>query len=115
VTGATYPRGMSEAASEMRRFVLDLMRRGQVVEAEPFLEFMDEVYSLLITVDFPDAITDGLRRQTDVLRNVLERTRGDLTLGFRQEQMRQALHALEAKLGSGVISADALVDGIDSG
>jgi translin len=98
VSGATYLRGLSEAASETRRFVLDLMRRGQVTEAEPYLAFMDEVYSLLITVDFPDAITDGLRRQTDVLRTVVERTRGDLTLAIRQDQMRQALHSFESRL-----------------
>ena len=91
VTGATYLRGMSEAATEMRRFVLDLMRRNQVADAEPYLDFMDEVYSQLITIDFPDAVTDGLRRHTDVLRSVLERTRGDLTLAIRQEQMRLAL------------------------
>lgn len=98
VTGPTYLRGMSEAATEMRRFVLDLVRRGQVAEAEPFLDFMDEVYSHLVTVDFPDAVTDGLRRQTDVLRSVLERTRGDLTLAIRQEQMRAALQGLELNL-----------------
>lgn len=98
VTGATYLRGMSEAATEMRRFVLDLMRRGQVAEAEPYLAFMDDVYSLHITVDFPDAITDGLRRQTDVLRNVLERTRGDLTMGIRQDRMQAALARFEAQL-----------------
>ena len=91
---------MSETATEMRRFVLDLMRQGEIVEAEPYLEFMDEVYSLLITVDFPDSITDGLRRLTDVLRSVLERTRGDLTISFRQEQMRVALRSLEARLGT---------------
>jgi translin len=98
VTGATYLKGLSEAATEMRRFVLDLMRRNQVLDAEPYLEFMDEVYSLLITVDFPDAITEGLRRNTDVLRTVLERTRGDLTLGIRQDQMREALHSFEGRL-----------------
>ena len=98
VTGPTYLRGMSEAATEMRRFVLDLVRRGQVAEAEPFLDFMDEVYSHLVTVDFPDAVTDGLRRQTDVLRSVLERTRGDLTLAIRQDQMRAALQGLELNL-----------------
>lgn len=98
VTGATYLRGMSEAGSEMRRFVLDLVRRGEVQAAEPYLEFMDEVYSLLITVDFPDAVTDGLRRSTDVLRSVLERTRGDLTLAIRQDQMRQALLSFEQNL-----------------
>jgi translin len=102
VTGATYLRGMSEAATEMRRFVLDLMRQGQIEEAEPYLDFMDEIYSLLITVDFPDSITDGLRRHTDVLRNVLERTRGDLTLGARQEQMRLALRSFEARLDATV-------------
>lgn len=98
VTGATYLRGMSEAGSEMRRFVLDLVRRGDVNAAEPYLEFMDEVYSQLITVDFPDAVTDGLRRSTDVLRSVLERTRGDLTLAIRQDQMRQALYSFETNL-----------------
>lgn len=98
VTGATYLRGMSEAATEMRRFALDLMRRGRIAEAEPYLDFMDEIYSLLITVDFPDAITDGLRRHTDVLRTVLERTRGDLTLAIRQEQMRTALQSFETRL-----------------
>jgi translin len=99
-TGATYLRGLSEAATEMRRFVLDLMRRGQVTEVEVLLEFMEEVYSQLVAVDFPDAITDGLRRYTDILRGVLERTRGDVTLAIRQDQMRAALHSFEARLDS---------------
>ena len=91
-------RGMAEAATEMRRFVLDLMRRDQIAEAEPYLAFMDHVYSLLITVDFPDAITYGLRRNTDVVRTVVERTRGDLTLALRQERMRDALSSFEARM-----------------
>lgn len=101
VAEPAYLKGMSEAATEMRRFVLDLIRRGQVEEAEPYLNFMDDVYSLLITVDFPDAITGGLRRNTDILRGVLERTRGDLTLAIRQEQMREALAGFEARLADG--------------
>lgn len=109
VTGPTYLRGMSEAATEMRRFVLDLMRQGEIERAEPYLDFMDEVYSLLITVDFPDSITDGLRRHTDVLRTVLERTRGDLTISFRQEQMRVALRSLEARLGTNLGELDSPV------
>lgn len=106
VKGSTYLRGMSEAATEARRFILDLMRQGKIEQAEPYLAFMDEVYSLLITVDFPDSITDGLRRNTDVLRNVLERTRGDLTVAFRQEQMRVALRSLEERLGPDFALAD---------
>lgn len=98
VPGPTYLKGLSEAATEMRRFVLDLMRRNRVADAEPYLAIMDDVYSLLVTVDFPDAVTMGLRRQTDVLRSVLERTRGDLTMGMRQEQMQAALQRVEERL-----------------
>ncbi|MEZ4707164.1 MAG: haloacid dehalogenase [Caldilineaceae bacterium] len=98
VTNAAYLKGLSEAATEMRRFVLDLMRRSRVAEAESYLDFMDEVYTLLITVDFSDAITEGLRRQTDVLRTVLERTRGDLTMAIRQDRMAEALAQFEARL-----------------
>jgi len=98
VTGATWLRGMSEAATEMRRFVLDQIRRGNVEGSLPLLDFMEEVYSQLVTVDFPDAVTDGLRRYTDTLRGVLERTRGDVTLALRQDQMRQALAGIEARL-----------------
>ena len=98
VTGATYLKGLTEAATEMRRFALDLMRQDRVEEAAPFLTMMDEIYSLLLTVDFADAITGGLRRQTDVLRGVLERTRGDLTTAMRQETMRAALRRVEERL-----------------
>jgi len=98
VAGSSYLRGMSEAATEMRRFALDLMRRDRVEEAEKYLDFMDDVYSLQTTIDFPDAITGGLRRATDVLRNVLERTRGDLTMGIRQDRMRDMLQNFEERL-----------------
>ncbi|HRX02977.1 MAG: haloacid dehalogenase [Anaerolineae bacterium] len=98
VPSHTFLNGMSEAGTEMRRFALDMIRRGRVEEAEPFLAIMDEVYSQNITIDFPDAITGGLRRQTDVLRATLERTRGDVTMAMRQEQMRQALAAFEERV-----------------
>ena len=100
VPAPAYLKGMSEAGTEMRRFVLDLMRRGKIKDAEPYLDFMDDVYSLLTTVDFPDAVTMGLRRQTDVLRSVLERTRGDLTMGIRQDQMQAALQKFEVHLAN---------------
>jgi translin len=105
VPSAVYLKGMSEAATEMRRFALDMIRRGRVQEAEPFLAMMDDVYSLHITIDFPDAITGGLRRQTDVLRSSLERTRGDVTMAMRQEQMRAALAAFETRVMDGEVTA----------
>ena len=74
-----YLNGMAEAASELRRQVLDCLRRGENDEAEHLLQVMDDVYGLLITIDYPDALTGGLRRSTDALRAVLERTRGDVT------------------------------------
>ena len=91
---APYLNGLAEAASEMRRYALDRMRRGgdeDMVEAERVLQSMDDIYTSLVTVDFPDAITGGLRRTTDSLRAVLERTRGDLTLTLRQTELAKAL------------------------
>jgi len=96
-----YLKGLAEAASEMRRHALDLMRQNRLERAEEILSIMDEVYSQLTTVDFPDAITGGLRRTTDMLRGVVQRTRGDLTTAFRQEMMRQALRDFESRIGFG--------------
>lgn len=93
VEPAAYLKGLAEAVGEMRRYALDRLRRGDVATGERLLVAMDDIYGLLITVDFPDAITGGLRRQTDMVRGVLERTRGDLTTAVRQEEMKAALRA----------------------
>lgn len=98
VPAASYLNGLAEAASELRRFALDLIRLGRTAEGEPYLAVMDEVYSHLVTMDFPDALTGGLRRTTDALRGVLERTRGDLTVAVRQEELQAALSAFERRV-----------------
>jgi translin len=95
---AAYLNGLAEAASELRRHILDIIRRGHSERAEQLLGYMEDIYSYLITIDFPDAITGGLRRTTDALRAVLERTRGDLTTSLRQAQLQAALRSLEQKL-----------------
>lgn len=99
VEAAAYVNGLAEAASELRRHALDLMRHNRLERAEQILDAMDDVYSQLMTMDFPDAITGGLRRNTDMLRGVVERTRGDLTTAIRQEMMRQALQEFEERIG----------------
>jgi translin len=86
-----YLNGMAEAASELRRYLLDLLRRGRPGRGEELLGLMDEVYSLLITIDFPDAMTGHLRRTTDALRAVLERTRGDLTTSLLQARLLEGI------------------------
>ena len=91
VEPAAYLNGVAEAASECRRYVLDRLRAGDVPSAEAVLEVMDDIYFELISFDFPDAITGGLRRTTDSLRAVLERTRGDLTLTTSQYRLEKAL------------------------
>jgi translin len=100
VEASTYLRGLAEAATELRRFILDIMRRkdGDHDEVERLLAWMDAIYDQLITFDFPDALTHGLRRQTDVVRGVLERTRGDVTHSMRQQQLQEALADFEARL-----------------
>lgn len=98
---STYLNGLAEAATELRRFILDILRMpaGDPNEAERLLEWMDSIYDHLVTFDFPDAITGGLRRQTDVVRGVLERTRGDLTTTIRQQRLQAALEHLEKRAG----------------
>lgn len=93
-----YLNGLAEAMGELRRYILDLIRSGRAAESEPLLDIMDDVYSHLVTVDYPDAITAGLRRSTDMVRGVLERTRGDLTVAIRQEQMEARLTTLARQL-----------------
>jgi translin len=101
VEPAAYLNGLAEAASELRRAILDGLRRGEVTRGETLLHTMDDVYSGLVTVDFPDAVTGGLRRTTDALRAVLERTRGDMTAALRQEQLTAAMRELEQRLTAG--------------
>jgi translin len=95
---AAYLGGLGEAAGELRRRVLDILRHGELDEAERLLGEMDDIYGLLVTLDFPDAITGGLRRITDMVRGVTERTRGDLTTSVQQRQLQEALQAVEKKL-----------------
>lgn len=97
VEDAAYLNGLAEAASELRRYILDMLRHGQENSAfsEELLDRMDEVYSQLVTIDYPDVLTGGLRRTTDQLRGVLERTRGDLTLTLRQQELEKALTQMQ--------------------
>ncbi|MFC1977283.1 haloacid dehalogenase [Chloroflexota bacterium] len=98
VDSAAYLNGLGEAASELRRYLLDSMRKGDLSKGEELLTAMDDIYSVLVTVDFPDAITGGLRRTTDMLRGVLERTRSDLTLATTQQDLGQRIEKLEKNL-----------------
>ncbi len=98
VESNTWLNGLAEAATEQRRRILDIIRHGHSDEAERLLDNMNDIYSVLVTVDFNDAITGGLRRRTDTVRAVLERTRGDVTTSLRQAQLEKALHTLEKRL-----------------
>lgn len=94
VDAAAYLNGLGEAAGELRRYLLDSMRRGDLSRGEELLAAMDDIYSVLVTMDFPDAITMGLRRTTDMVRGVLEKTRSDLTLVIQQKELENKLGQL---------------------
>ena len=95
---AAYLGGLGEATGELRRRTLDILRHSKSEEAERLLQMMDEIYGLRVTVDFPDAITGKLRRLTDVVRGIVERTRGDLTTSLRQDDLKSALQAMQDQL-----------------
>jgi translin len=98
VEAATYLNGLAEAVGELRRHVLDLIRLDRVDRAEEILAIMDEAYWQLVTLDFPSAITGNLRRNTDMVRGVLERTRADLTTSQEQLRLREAISRFEGNL-----------------
>ena len=98
----TYLNGLAESVGEMRRRCLDMLRQDNSAEAERLLGHMDDIYAILVTMDYPDAITSGLRRQTDVIRAIIERTRGDVTFSLRGEKLERSLSRLSGQItGSG--------------
>ena len=99
VPHATYLKGLAEVVGELRRRTLDELRSGYSEEAERLLTHMDEIYAVLVTMDYPDAITHGLRRQTDIARSIIERTRGDITFSLRGEHLEKKIIELSAQLG----------------
>jgi translin len=99
IAPAPFVNGLAEAVGEMRRYLLDLLRRDELEGCERLLGAMDDIYSLLVTLDYPDALTGGLRRTTDNTRGILERTRGDLTLALRQDALVSAIRSAEGLIG----------------
>lgn len=99
VGAAPYLGGLADTVGELRRYILDRLRRDDFTRCEQTLEAMDEIYTILVTMDFPDAVTRGLRRSTDMVRGILERTRGDLTVALRQRRLEALLSQQSEKSG----------------
>lgn len=95
---ATYLNGMSEVVGELRRRIMDIMREGHSQEVERLLDVMDDIYAQLVTMDFPDALTYGLRRRTDIARSIIERTQADVTVSYRQQQLEKRIKNLSEQL-----------------
>jgi len=98
--GVSYPaylNGLGEAVGEMRRYLLDSLRRNDLSRCEELLAIMDDIYSVIMTMDFPEGVTYGLRRTSDAVRGILERTRGDLTLVLRQKELEDKLEQIPRK------------------
>jgi translin len=94
VSNAAYLDGLGESVGELRRYILDSLRRDDISRCEELLTIMDEIYGILITMDFPELLAHGLRRTTDTIRAIIERTRGDLTVSLRQKHLESQLNDL---------------------
>ena len=111
VAAAPFLNGLAETVGELRRFVLDTLRRGELEGSEALLQLMDDIYALLVTIDYPDALTGGLRRSTDVARGILERTRGDLTFALRQQDLETSLARVERQIQRSLRATEGDQDG----
>ncbi len=94
VSDAAYLDSLGESVGELRRYILDSLRRGDFSRCEELLTLMDEIYRILITMDFPKLLAHGLRRTTDTIRAIIERTRGDITVWLRQKRLETKLNDL---------------------
>ena len=97
VEASAYLKGMAEVIGELRRFILDSLRKNSAERCDEMMEVMEGIYGLLVTMDFPEGVTGGLRHTTDMMRGVLERTRGDLTMALRQRELEKKLAAWEER------------------
>jgi len=95
VSYAAYLNGLGEAVGELRRYILDSLRRGDFSRCEELLAMMDGIYGVLMAMDFPEVVTHGLRRTTDAIRGITERTRGDLTIALKQKELQAKLDNLD--------------------
>ncbi|MHA1579952.1 MAG: hypothetical protein ACTSUQ_10030 [Candidatus Freyarchaeota archaeon] len=94
-----YLLGLGDLVGELRRHVLDSLRRGKIEKAESLLDLMEDVYLSLMSVDYPEAITSGLRHKRDVARSLVEKTRGDITLALQNRQLVEKIRSLSELLG----------------
>ena len=95
---ATYLNGLSEVVGELRRRIMDIIRHGHSPEVDRLMGVMEDIYAQLVTMDFPDALTFGLRRRTDIARSIIERTQADIAISFRQQELEKTILALSAQL-----------------
>ena len=98
VMGAAYLNGIGETVGELRRHLLDSLRAGNIQHCEEALDAMSDIYDVLVTMDYPEAVTAGLRRTADAMRGILERTRGDFTIAATQQRLEEKLSDFRSKL-----------------
>ncbi|HII81072.1 MAG TPA: haloacid dehalogenase [Methanosarcina sp.] len=93
-----YLNGLGDVVGELRRHILDLIRGEAFEKAEVFLGIMENIHATLMDFDYPDAITGGLRRKTDVSRSLIEKTRGDVVNAIQQQKLELSMKSLESRL-----------------
>ena len=98
VMAGSYLNGLGETVGELRRHLLDSLRAGDIQHCEDCLAAMGDIYDVLVTMDYPEAVTSGLRRTADAMRGILERTRGDYTMAYAQRQLEDRLREFEERL-----------------
>jgi len=81
--------GLADVIGELRRYALDNIRNSQFEDLNDILEGMDEIYTYLFTIDYPSAVTQDLRHKVDVARNIIEKTRGDISLAIQMDDLKR--------------------------
>ena len=91
-----YLLALGDTIGELRRFALEELRRGNIDQANRFLDRMEDIYHALVRFDYPDAIA-AVKHKQDVARSLLEKTRGDVAVATNARRLHDRLDDLVRK------------------
>ena len=89
-----YILGLADLVGELKRMVLNSIRKDDYDKAEEIYEFMDELYQKLFSLDYPSGMLPGFRKKVDVARNIVRRTLELIVTGKKTDTLTRKIGKL---------------------
>ena len=92
-TYSAYLLGLCDVVGELRRGALDFILDGKAAKANEYLQHMDRIYDAIMSFDYPSALVP-IKKKQDMVRALIERTRGDLVVSSCEQRIHEKTHEL---------------------